>query len=103
MTVTATRHTGVALPVLIAAWAVPLLVLGGFAFVSGIAIAVVVIGSRLRWWAAALAAVYVVPLVLWLTGPSTAPSLTQYLSPAATVLFAAVSVAVAIAHQVRRR
>lgn len=102
MTSTAPRRTGVTLPVLIAAWSVPLLVLGGFAFISGIAIAVVVIGSRLRWWAAALAVVYVVPLVLWLAGPSTAPSLTQFLSPVATAVFAGVGVAVAIAHQLRR-
>jgi hypothetical protein len=88
--------------VLVAAWAVPVLVLGGFALISGAAIATVLVGSRLRWWAAALAAVYVVPLVLWLTGPSTAPSLTQYLSPVATVLFAATGVAVAVAHQVAR-
>ena len=88
--------------VLVAAWTVPVLVLGGFALISGAAIATVVVGSRLRWWSAALAAVYVVPLVMWLAGPSDAPSLTQYLSPVATALFAATGVAVAIAHQVVR-
>ncbi|WP_158887976.1 hypothetical protein [Amycolatopsis anabasis] len=104
---TATRPS---LPVLIAAWAVPVLVVGQFALISGIPIAVVLIGSlrtprlgALRWWAGALTAVYAVPLALWLLGPSSAPSLSKYLSPLVTALFAATGVAVAIAHHVLRR
>lgn len=104
---TATRTS---LSVLIAAWVVPLLVLGGFALISGIPIAVVLIGTLLdprlrvlRWWSGALVAAYAVPLALWQWGPSDAPSLTQYMSPAVTALLVATGVAVAIAHHVLRR
>ncbi|MFD1938538.1 hypothetical protein ACFSKW_44400 [Nonomuraea mangrovi] len=98
------------LPVLIAAWAVPVLVLGQFALIAGIPVAVVVIGTlrdprlrALRWWAGALTAVYAVPLALWVFGPTSAPSLSKFMSPAATALFVATGVAVAIAHHVLRR
>ena len=92
--------------VLVAAWAVPLMVLGQFALLTGLPIAVVLIGSRrerrLRWWAGALAAVYAVLLTLWIFGPGSAPSLSKYLSPAATALFAAAGLAVAVAVSRRR-
>jgi len=108
-----TTHRGpgrTSLSVLIAAWAVPALVLGGFALISGIPIAIALIGTlrdrrlhALRWWTGALAAVYVVPLALWLLGPSNAPSLTQFLSPVATAFFVAAGAVVAVAHHVVRR
>ncbi|WP_433237216.1 hypothetical protein ACQPYK_28450 [Streptosporangium sp. CA-135522] len=97
-------------PVLIAAWAVPVLVLGQFALIAGIPIAVVLIGTlrdprlrALRWWTGALTAVYAVTLALWVFGPTSAPSLSKYMSPVATALFVATGVAVAIAHHVQRR
>lgn len=96
--------------VLVAAWAVPVLVIGEFGLISGIPIAVVLIASLrdrrskvLRWWTGALALAYATPLTLWLTGPSEAPSLSKYMSPAVTALLAGTGVAVAIAHQVVRR
>lgn len=98
------------LPVLIAAWSVPVLVLGQFALIAGIPIAIVLIGTlrdrrlrALRWWNGALTAVYVVPLVLWALRPNSAPSLSKYMSPIATALFVATGAAVAIAHHVLRR
>ncbi|WP_020667681.1 hypothetical protein [Amycolatopsis nigrescens] len=98
------------LPVLIAAWAVPVFVLGQFALIAGIPVAVVLIGTlrdprlrAVRWWTAALTAAYAIPLGLWLAGSSSAPSLSKYLSPVATALFVATGVAVAIAHHVQRR
>ncbi|KAA2257548.1 hypothetical protein F0L68_24940 [Solihabitans fulvus] len=98
------------LPVLIAAWAVPVLVLGQFALIAGIPIAVVLIGTlrdtRLRalgWWTGALTAIYAVPLALWAFGPNGAPSLSKYLSPVATALVVAAGLAVAVAHHVLRR
>ncbi|TCO45340.1 hypothetical protein [Actinocrispum wychmicini] len=98
------------LAVLVAAWAVPAVVLGQFALIAGIPIAVLLIGTlrdprlrALRWWTGALTAVYVVPLTLWLIDPSSAPSLSKYLSPVATALFVATGVVVAVAHHVLRR
>ena len=94
---------------LVAAWAAPVLVVGQFGLLSGIPIAVVLGASlrdrrskALRWWAGALALAYATPLTLWLTGPSEAPSLSKYLSPAMTAVLAGVGVATAIAHQVVR-
>src|SRR3712207_3389041 len=93
-------------PTLVAAWAVPVLVVGQFGLISGIPIAVVLVASlrdrrsrMLRWWTGALALAYATPLTLWLTGPSEAPSLSKYLSPAMTAVLAATGVAVAVAHQ----
>jgi peptidoglycan/LPS O-acetylase OafA/YrhL len=108
MTVTATpRSPRASTAVLVAAWAVPVMVAGQFALLAGGPIAVVLVGSRRRrahrWWAAALAAGYAAALVLWLAGPSGAPSLSKYLSPAATALFAVAGVAVAVALSRRGR
>lgn len=99
--------TRTSLSVLIAAWTVPFLVLGGFALISGLPIAVVLIGTLLdprlrvlRWWSGALVAAYAVPLAFWQLGPSDAPSLTQYMSPAVTALL--VATGVAVAHHILR-
>jgi hypothetical protein len=95
---------------LVAAWAAPVMVIGQFGLLSGIPIAVVLVASlrdsrskALRWWTGALTLAYATPLTLWLTGPSEAPSLSKYLSPAMTAVLAGVGVATAIAHQVVRR
>jgi hypothetical protein len=95
---------------LVAAWAAPVLVVGQFGLISGIPIAVVLVASlrdrrsrTLRWWTGALALAYATPLTLWLTGPSEAPSLSKYMSPAMTAVLAATGVATALAHQVVRR
>jgi hypothetical protein len=95
---------------LVAAWAAPVMVIGQFGLLSGIPIAVTLVASlrsrrpkALCWWTGALALAYATPLTLWLTGPSEAPSLSKYMSPAMTVVLATVGVATAIAHQVVRR
>jgi hypothetical protein len=97
-------------PVLVAAWAVPVMVIGKFGLISGFPIAVVLVASlrkgrskALRWWSGALTLAYATPLTLWLTGPSEAPSLSKYMSPAMTAALTATGVATAIAHQVVRR
>lgn len=102
------KRTSVA--VLSAAWAVPVFVVGGFAFLSGIPIAVALIGTlrdsrlrALRWATGSLAAFYTVAMGLWLLGPSTEPSLTKFLSPIATAAFVAIGAGVAIAHHIVRR
>ncbi|SED00786.1 hypothetical protein SAMN04489727_5972 [Amycolatopsis tolypomycina] len=107
MTVTTPQPHRTSRAVLVAAWAVPVMVAGQFALLSGVPIAVVLIGSlrrrRHRRWAAALATVYATALVLWLAGPSTAPSLSKFLSPVATALFTAAGVVVAVAVSRRAR
>ncbi len=93
------------LTVLIAAWSVPALVLGQFAFLAGIPIVMVLYrtwrDTVLRWWSGTLAAVYAILLGLWIAGP--APSLSKSLGPVEIAFFAAIGLAVAIALQVRRR
>lgn len=97
--------------VMIAAWAVPLLVIGQFAMLAIVPVAVVVIGTlrdvrlrALRWWAAALGAAYLLPLALWAIGPDRAPSLSKDMHPLLAALLVAVAAAFVVAfHVVRRR
>ncbi|WP_198036842.1 hypothetical protein [Nocardia sp. BMG51109] len=95
----------VSLPVSISAWAVPVLVIGQFAMVAILPVAITLIGTLrdtrhtgLRWWAAALTVAYAIPLALWAIGPDRAPSLSKDMHPA----FAVLIVAVAIGYQVVR-
>lgn len=95
------------LSVVIAAWAVPLLVAGQFAMLAIVPVAVVVIktfrnpGLRaFRGWAAGLAAAYGLPLALWAIGPDRAQSLSKDMHPAVAALLVAVSVVVAVAFHV---
>ena len=97
-------------PVLVAAWAAPVMVIGEFGLLSGFPIAVVLAASlrkgrsrALRWWSGALTVAYATPLTMWRTGPSEAPSLSKYMDTPTTALLAAAGVATAIAHQVVRR
>ena len=97
-------------PVLVAAWAVPVMVIGKFGLLSGIPIAVVLVASlrkgrskTLRWWSGALTLAYATPLTMWLAGPSEAPSLSKYMDTTTTAALAAAGIATAIAHQVVRR
>lgn len=117
MTATASptaRAESVAAPtsraVLIAAGTFPIMIFGGFALLSGLAVAAVLIGSlrdaRLRllgWWNAALLAAYVTPLALWLLGSNDAPSLTKSMSPAVTAIVGGIGVVVAVVHYLARR
>jgi hypothetical protein len=94
--------------VLVAAWAFPVMVAGQFALLAGIPVAIVLARTprsrAARWWSGLMAVAYVIPLAVWLLGPSTAPSLSKSLSPVATgVVAAAGAVAAAGLHLVRRR
>lgn len=96
--------------VLVSALAVPVLVLGQFAMVAVLPVALVLIGTlrdarlrALRWWAAALTAAYATPLALWAIGPDRAPSLSKDMHPVFAALVSVTAVAVAIAYHVLRR
>ncbi|MGZ4453338.1 MAG: hypothetical protein ACXVDH_09190 [Nocardioides sp.] len=80
--------------VLAGAW-VPVLIAGEFAMMAIIPVAVVVATTwrtpglrRLRPWAAGLAGLYAVPLVMWALGPDRAPSLSKDMDPTVAALVA---------------
>jgi len=108
---TASRATRVPRSVIVSAWAVPVLIVGQFAMLAVVPVAVVLIGTfrsarlrALRGWATALAGAYAVPLALWAIGPDRAPSLSKHMNPGVAALVVATSVVVAAAfHVVGRR
>jgi hypothetical protein len=96
--------------VLISAWAVPVLVLGQFAMLAVIPVALVLIGSlrntrdrALHRWAATLTVAYAVPLALWAIGPDRAPSLSKDMHPVFAGIVVAAAIAVAVVNHLRRR
>lgn len=96
--------------VIISAWAVPVLVIGQFAMLAIVPVALVLSGTlrstglkSLRWWAAGLAAVYATPLVLWAIGPDRAPSLSKDMHPIFVPLISAAAAGVIVAFYVIRR
>ena len=99
------------LPVIISAWSVPVLIIGQFAMLAVVPVAVVLITVHrhaplraLRWWARGLAATYLTALILWAAGPDRAPSLSKDLHPAVATAIVATAIATAIAyHALRRR
>ena len=95
--------------VLVAAWAVPVMIVGGFAMLAIVPVTAVVVGvlrdvrlRALRWWAAALAVAYATPLALWAIGPDRAPSLTKDMHPALAATVVAVSAGLLTALHLRR-
>jgi hypothetical protein len=107
---TTTRRTGIPVGLHISAWLVPVMVLGQFAMLAIVPLAVLVVGSFvsararvLRWWTAALAAVYAIPLVIWIVRPDGAPSLSKDMHPVFYVLIAIASAAVLARMYIRRR
>jgi len=96
--------------VIVSAWAVPVLVIGQFAMMAILPVALVLVLTlrdarlrALRWWAVALAAAYATPLLLWAVGPDRAPSLSKDVHPALGAVVVAAAVAYAIAFHVLRR
>jgi hypothetical protein len=97
--------------VIISAWAVPAMVLGQFAMMAIFPVTVLVRGTLrdpdlrpLRWWAAAVAAAYATPLVLWAVGPDRARSLSKDMDPVYARAIVATAAAFIVAfHVVTRR
>ncbi|WP_030668994.1 hypothetical protein [Streptomyces sp. NRRL B-1347] len=90
--------------VTVSAWAVPVMVVGQFALISGVPVAIALVGAvrrvrepAARWAAAALALTYVVPLVAWLVRPDGAESLSKDMHPAFAALIVAASAALVVA------
>lgn len=74
--------------VFIAAWAIPIMVLGQFAMLAVIPVAVVLIGTlrsarirALRWWVGLLTLAYATPLALYAFNPDRAQSLSKDIDP----------------------
>ncbi|EMD25895.1 hypothetical protein [Amycolatopsis azurea] len=96
--------------VIISAWAVPIMVLGQFAMLAIVPVALVLIGTlrdarlkALRWGAIALTAAYATPLALWAIGPERAQSLSKDMHPVLAAIIVAVGVTFAVAYHVLRR
>ena len=84
----------------IAAWAIPVLVLSGFAMIALVPVLVALIASftdprsrYLRWWSGAVAALYSAPLAILNLRDDPAPSLTQDMHPVFLVLIVAAAIA----------
>jgi hypothetical protein len=94
--------------VLISACAVPVLVVGQFAMLAIVPVALVLAGTlrsntALRPWAALLTVVYAIPLALWAIGPDRAPSLSKDMHPVFVPLISVAAVAVIVAFVSLRR
>lgn len=96
--------------VIVSAWAVPVLVVGQFAMLAIVPVVVATVAvfrdarlRALRWWAAALAALYTAGLAAWAIGPDRAPSLSKDLNPVLATLISAAGVALAVRyHRLQR-
>lgn len=93
----------VPLPVTVAAWAVPVMVIGQFAMVAVLPVVTVLIGAHrsvrgraARLAATLLAAAYAAPLVIWLVRPDGAESLSKDMHPVFAGLIVAASAALLV-------
>ncbi|MDH2412842.1 hypothetical protein [Nocardioides sp. CER19] len=73
--------------------AVPTLIAGEFAMMAIVPVAIATVTTwrdpglrKLRPWAAGLATLYTVPLLMWAVGPDRAPSLSKDMHPAIAVV-----------------
>jgi hypothetical protein len=87
----------------IAAWSVPVLLLGQFAMIALVPVLIVVIGgftdprSRyLRWWGAAVGAAYAIPLAIFTFRDDPAKSLSQDMHPIALAVVVAAAAALLV-------
>lgn len=110
-TATTTRRTWrTPLYVHIAAWAVPVMVLGQFAMLAVVPVLVLLVASiadarvrALRWYTGLLTALYATPLVIWALRPDGAPSLSKDMHPVFLGLIVAASALLLAKILTRRR
>ena len=95
---------------IVAASTVPVLVLGEFAWLAGLPIALVLAGSfwdvrvrALRAPAVLLAVTYAVPYIIWKTRTDPAPSLSRDIDPLLTAAIVAASAVVIVTFWASRR
>jgi hypothetical protein len=95
---------------LVAAWSIPVLVLGQFALLAVVPVIVVLVGSLrnvglrpLRWWTGLLAALSAAPMAIWLLRPDGAPSLSKDMKPAFAALIAAAAAVLIVKIHLARR
>ncbi|MFI6182422.1 hypothetical protein ACIA8R_43330 [Nonomuraea sp. NPDC051191] len=95
---------GTPVAVSVAAWAVPALVVGQFALLAAVPVAVVLVGAlrhardrAVRRAAVLVALTYAAPLAVWLVRSDAAPSLSKDLHPAFAVLIVAACAALVAA------
>jgi len=108
MTTTAVRPTRARRAVLISAAAVPVLILGQFAMLAIVPVAIAVIagarmkGVRLFTWM--LGALYATPLIIWALRENPARSLSRDIDPifAALIIAGAIAVLIAIVRSNRK-
>lgn len=96
--------------VIVSAWAVPVMIIGQFAMLAVVPVALVLIGTlrdarleALRLGAIALTAAYATPLALWAIGPERARSLSKDMHPVFAAIIVTVGVAFAVSFHVLRR
>lgn len=96
--------------VLVSAWSIPILVIGQFAMLAIVPVALVVFGAlrhaqlrSVRWWAVLLGAIYATPLAIWLLRPDGARSLSRDMHPAFLVLIVAASALLLVRIYTRKR
>lgn len=96
--------------VVVSAWAVPIMVLGQFAFLAVIPVALVLSGAlrdprarALRGPAGLLAAVFATPMAIWLLRPDGAESLSKDIHPGFVGLVVAASAVVLVRIWTTRR
>ncbi|GAA1539052.1 hypothetical protein GCM10009678_21690 [Actinomadura kijaniata] len=90
--------------VTLAAWAVPVMVLGQFALLAGVPVAIALAGAlrrtrdrAVRRAAALVAVAYAIPLAVWLARPDGAPSLSKDIHPAFVGLIVTASAVLVVA------
>ncbi|MGC4942629.1 hypothetical protein [Kribbella sp. DT2] len=96
--------------VIISAFAVPVMVVGQFAMLAIVPVAILLTVTlrtarlrALRWWAAGLTAAYAIPLAAWAIGPDRAPSLSKDMHPALAAVIVIASIAFITAYYATRR
>ncbi|MGW6128733.1 hypothetical protein ACWFNE_01775 [Cellulomonas sp. NPDC055163] len=95
---------------IVSAWAVALLVPGGFAMLAVVPVVTLTVRTlrdarlrALRWWAVAVAAAYASGLAAWAVRPDRAASLSKDLHPVHAAAIVAASLAFAFRYHLLRR
>jgi hypothetical protein len=85
------------------AWVLPVLILGEFAFVGIVPVALIAIGTirrvrsrAVRWLAGATVVAYLVPFLIWALNPNRAESLSKDMNPAFAGIITVAAIALAV-------